>query len=103
MYIELQISRSKNIEPILVPWGAAEWEFHETLLSACDSPILREVFKSIYDQFRQQQATHAGNFGFFERNVDEHRRIVDAALAGDAVECQQAIHDHLCRNLIKPD
>ncbi|NRB19480.1 MAG: GntR family transcriptional regulator [Rhodobacteraceae bacterium] len=101
-YIESQIKRSDNIEPILVPWGAAEWEFHETLLSASESPILREVFKSIYDQFRQQQATHGSNFGFFDRNVDEHQRIVDAALSGDAVECKQAIYDHLSRNLITP-
>lgn len=100
-YIESQISKSENIEPILMPWGAAEWEFHETLLSASDSEVLREVFKSIYDQFRQQLATQGDNFGFFEGNIGEHRRIVDAALSGDADEVCKAIHDHLCRTLIK--
>lgn len=99
-YIESEIRRSKNIEPILVPWGAAEWEFHETLVSACDSPILREVFKSIYDQFRQQLATQTENHSLFDLTTGEHQRIVDAALSGDATECKQAIHAHLRRNLI---
>ncbi|PCJ10057.1 MAG: transcriptional regulator [Rhodobacteraceae bacterium] len=100
-HIESRISKAENIESILMPWGAAEWEFHETLLSASDSALLREVFKSIYDQFRQQLATQSDNFGFFEGNINEHRRIVDAALAGDADEICKAIHDHLCRTLLK--
>lgn len=99
-YIESRVSRTKEIESIVLPWGAAEWEFHETLISASDSTILRESFQSIYDQFRQQLATHKGNYGFFDRNILEHQRIVDAALSGDIEECKRAIHDHLSGNLI---
>lgn len=99
-HIESRISKLGEVETILMPWGAAEWEFHETLVSACDTAVLREVLKSVYDQFRQQLATQGENFGFFEGNIAEHQRIVDAALSGDADECQQAIHDHLRRNLI---
>ena len=69
-------------------------------MSACDSPVLMEVFKSVYDQFCQQPAIQSDNFGIVDKNNSEHQRIVDAALSGDAAECQQAIHDHLCRNLM---
>lgn len=99
-HIESRISKTGDVEPVLRPWCAAEWEFHETLISASDSPVLRETFKSIYDQFRQQLVAQASNYGFFEGNIAEHKRIVDAALSGNAEECQQSIHDHLSRNLI---
>ena len=101
-HIEARISASGEIESVLVPWCAAEWEFHETLVSASDSPILRETFRSIYDQFRQQLVTRARNYGYFEGNIAEHKTIVDAALAGDEAGLQQAIYDHLKRNLIPP-
>lgn len=99
-HIESRIRRNGEIETVLVPWSTAEWEFHETLISACDSPVLRETFKSIYDQFRQQLVTQPHNYGFFEGNIGEHERIVDAALSGDAEQCKQSIYDHLRRNLI---
>jgi DNA-binding GntR family transcriptional regulator len=99
-HIEFRISKSGDVESILKHWCDAEWEFHETLVSASDSPVLRETFRSIYDQFRQQLVTPNHNYGFFEGNIAEHKRILDAALSGDADECQQAVYDHLCRNLI---
>lgn len=99
-HIESRISKIGRVEPVLIPWCSAEWEFHETLVSASDSPVLRETFKSIYDQFRQQLVTQAHNYGFFAGNIAEHKRIVDAALSGDGDECKQSIHDHLSRNLI---
>lgn len=104
-HIENQISKIGSIEPVLIPWCKAEWEFHETLVSACDSPILRSTFQSVYDQFRQQLVTRERNFGYFEGNIAEHQRIVDCALNGTPQEVREALHDHLKRNLIasQPD
>jgi len=101
-HIEAAISGSGTLEPILTLWCAAEWEFHDALSAACESPLLRETFRSIYDQFRQQLITRERNFGYFPDNVAEHQMILDAALRRDETACRQHIHDHLARNLI-PD
>ena len=99
LHIETQIRNTGEIEPILIPWCRAEWEFHETLVSACDSPFLIRTFQSIYDQFRQQLVSKERNYGYFPGNVSEHQRIVETALAKDADALRAAIHDHLKRNL----
>jgi len=98
-HIESRIVDAGEIEPFLLPWCAAEWEFHETLVAECGSPLLCETFRSVYDQFRQQLVTQERNYGYFAGNISEHQRIVEAALAGNADICAQAIHDHLARNL----
>jgi len=98
-HIESEIARSGNIEPLLPLWSAAEWEFHDTLSAACESPLLRETFRAIFDQFRQQHVTRERKFGYFPDNVTEHQKIVEAALARDETAMRQAIHDHLKRNL----
>ena len=99
-HIEKQIAKTGAIEPVLIPWCTAEWEFHETLISASDSPVLRSTFKSIYDQFRQQLVSKARNFGYFPGNIAEHQRIVDSAVNSDATDLRAAIYDHLSRNLL---
>lgn len=99
-HIEDRITKAGDVVPFLIPWCAAEWEFHETLISACDSPILRETFRSVYDQFRQQLITKERNYGYFNGNISEHERIVAAAIAGDRDSLCENVHDHLSRNLI---
>lgn len=98
-HIEAEIARTGDVEPLLPLWSNAEWEFHDTLSSACESPLLRQTFRTIYDQFRQQLITRARNFGYFADNVTEHQKIVAAAMARDETACRQHIHDHLARNL----
>jgi len=100
-HIESRISKTGDVVPVITPWCAAEWEFHETLVSASDSPVLRETFRSVYDQFRQQLVSPEHNYGFLEGNIVEHKRIVDAALTGNVDEVCVAIYDHLRRNLIR--
>lgn len=99
-HIETRIAKADDITEALKPWCAAEWGFHETLVSASDSPLLRSTFKAIYDQFRQQLVTKERNYGYFSNNVAEHARIVECALAADADDLRQAIYDHLSRNLL---
>lgn len=98
-HIEAQISRFGEIEPVLLPWCAAEWQFHEALIAACQSPLLHRTFRSIYDQFRQQLVTRERNYGYFSENVAEHQSIMEAALTRDVELCQQRIFEHLARNL----
>ena len=99
-HIENEISKTGQTAPLLGPWSAAEWEFHYTLISACGSDVLRETFRMVYDQFRQQLITKARNYGYFPGNVAEHKQIVEAVQARDAALCRQRIYDHLARNLV---
>ncbi|MDJ0628161.1 MAG: GntR family transcriptional regulator [Rhodobacter sp.] len=101
-HIEAEIDRRGMEPPVVRLWCTAEWEFHDALGAACGSPFLRQTFRAIFDQFRQQHVTEAGKYGFATGNVAEHRRIVDAALDRDEAACRAQIHAHLERNLL-PD
>ena len=99
-HIENRIHDTGRVEPMVDLWCAAEWEFHDTLMSACESPLLRQTYAQVYDQFRQQLVTRERNYGYFPGNVTEHFGIVQAALARDETLCRARIHDHLARNLM---
>lgn len=102
-HIETQIVRESLQDMYVTLWSDAEFEFHETLISACGSPILRETYANIYFQFRQQMVHLERDFGsdYFQAIIKEHQAILDAALARDIGGCQKAIYEHLERNLLK--
>ncbi|WP_235913254.1 GntR family transcriptional regulator [Oceanomicrobium pacificus] len=81
-------------------WNAAEYGFHDTLMSACGSQMLRDTHRRFYDRFRQFVVQRDGNAGFLEQNIAQHKAILDAALARDQAATAAAIHDHLAHNLI---
>ena len=100
-HIEKQLAgRTPHGADILL-WSDAEMGFHETLISACGSPLLRETHRNVYAQFRQQMVGLQRDFGrdYFEAIIGEHQAILDAALARDPDACKAAIHDHLKRNI----
>lgn len=100
-HIETQMAGSDRSEEGLTLWSEAEAEFHQTLISACGSELLRETFENVYYQFRQQMMGLDRDFGdnYFHAIIAEHQRIVDAALTRNRAACDQAIYDHLRRNL----
>jgi len=100
-HIETQIASQSVVQPFMDLWSDAEIEFHQTLISECRSPLLRETYGNIYVQFRQQMVSQERDFGtnYFEAIISEHQRILDAALARAIDGCKQAIYDHLKRNL----
>ena len=101
-HIETRIRSSSQVLEFLDLWIEAEREFHETLISACGSDVLKRMHRTIYAQFRQQLVISDRNFSFLPENITQHQLIVDAALAGDEDLVRQRIHDHLARNLILP-
>ncbi len=54
LHIERQIISGGDAQNLLPYWTEAEREFHETLISACGSPMLIQTYAKIYLQFRQQ-------------------------------------------------
>lgn len=97
-HIESQFQTSVPLRHHLRVWSAAEWEFHDSVISACDSPFLRSTYRLIYDQFRQQKISQP-NYGYHPENVPEHLAILNAALARDAHAARVAVYNHMKRNL----
>ena len=101
LHIERLIVAAEDVKAFLPLWTDAEREFHETLVSACGSPLLIQTFSQVYLQFRQQFVGQQRDFGssYFEAIITEHKAVVDAALARDQDACRAAIYEHMKRNL----
>jgi len=104
-HIERMIFRLGELADNIRLWSQVEWEFHDTLISACGSPLLRQNYRNTYDQFRQQMIAQERDFGknYFESIIAEHQAILDAALGDNEEACRDAIFQHLRRNFIKTE
>jgi DNA-binding GntR family transcriptional regulator len=102
-HLEKRISAATDTSVFITHWIRAEEEFHQALISACGSQILKDMHRLIYAQFRQQLITTDRTFVFLTENIDQHQEIVDAALNGDEAMVRARIHDHLKRNMIPQD
>jgi len=63
-HIETRIHGADDPAPFVDIWFNAEREFHETLISACGSNLLKAHHAQVYDQFRQQLMVADRNFGW---------------------------------------
>ncbi|MEM8751337.1 MAG: GntR family transcriptional regulator [Pseudomonadota bacterium] len=76
-------------------WSAYDRAFHEALIEACGSTLLRARHHEIYDRFKQHVIAQDPTLGFRgEALVREHTDILDAALARDPVACAAALQRH---------
>jgi len=100
-HIETRIHAVDDAEPLVPLWFKAEQEFHETLISACESDILKATHLQVYARFRQQLMVADRDFDYISANILHHHDILVAALAGDERATRQKIHDHLERHLIE--
>jgi len=74
-------------------WKQYDWEFHQALISACGSKVLMDTHASIFDKYLRYQMlslTYRGQVA-----ADEHRQLLDAALARDAVTGQAVLKKHV--------
>lgn len=101
-HIETRVRSSGDVIPLLGLWSRAEQEFHETLIDACGSGLLKRTHVVIYEQFRQQLVSAETNYGYFPENIREHQTILDAALERNEDLMRVSINDHLARNLMRP-
>ncbi len=99
-HLEMRLNTTRNSEPFIDLWFAAERQFHETLISACGSEVLITTHQQIYGRFRQQLMVEDRAFDFISSNIRHHQQILDAAMAGDEALTRAKIHDHLARHLI---
>ena len=76
-------------------WSSAHREFHDALVAACDSPTLLELRATLYarsERYRRLSAV----LGKHHRTVaDEHRSLLDAAIARDVGGVTAASERHI--------
>jgi len=98
-HIETRIHGQDDPSPMVDIWFNAENEFHQTLISACGSEMLKQTHRRIYAQFRQQLMVADRRFDFISENIEHHAEILGAALEGNEDLTRKKIHDHLSRHL----
>jgi DNA-binding GntR family transcriptional regulator len=76
-------------------WGALNWRFHSTLLSAADRPLTLGVLNTLHNQsdryMRMQLALTHGE----DRAIGEHRAIAAAARGRDAEAASALLRMHI--------
>lgn len=75
-------------------WSEAHRVFHRTLLEGCDNPVLMDTFDRMWtaSELARRWSAHR-NPG--RDGVAEHRRLEQAALAGDADAAVEVLVQHL--------
>jgi DNA-binding GntR family transcriptional regulator len=75
-------------------WAAAHARFHESLVEGCDSPLLKQLRRSLYDASERYRIWSAP----VERSRDiprEHRDILEAALARNETRAIELLVQHI--------
>ena len=70
-----------------------DWEFHQALLSACGSKVLLEAHGEIFDKYLRYLIIAVVFRG--EIAVQEHRQLLEYALARDAKAAQAVLVKHI--------
>ncbi len=74
-------------------WKRYDWEFHQTLISACGSRVLMDTHAIIFDKYLRYQMislTFRGQIA-----ADEHRQLLEAALKRDSKQAQTVLRKHV--------
>ena len=73
-HIEKQDERQFGPRALRIgPGPNAIGNFHDTLMSACGSDLLRQTHRAIYDKFRQQVVSELKYFGFAMKRLSNTR------------------------------
>ena len=74
-------------------WKQYDWQFHQTLISACGSRLLMETHAAIFDKYLRYQIVALG----FRSGVaaQEHKLLLEAALRRDAGKAREVLSVHV--------
>lgn len=78
-------------------WKRYDWEFHQAMISACNSQNLLALHGTIFDQYLRYQMlvlTYRG-----APAVEDHRKMLDAALARDSATAVSVLQNHIRQGL----
>lgn len=75
------------------PWKRYDWQFHQSLISACGSRILIETHAAIFDKYLRYQILALSYRGGVA--AKEHRALLDCALDRDATKACKILQAHV--------
>jgi DNA-binding GntR family transcriptional regulator len=100
------IRDAANLEPLRRGFGVEELEahrrFHRAIYRASHNDLLVNTLDALWDKAdRYRRVGLAGEHGRQERDrkADEHRRLVDCVVAGDADGAAAVMHEHISTSL----
>lgn len=76
-------------------WKAAHREFHTALISACNSPTLMAVHKTLFDRAERYRCLSAALRPLPRDKLGEHRALMQAALGRNADLAISLIENHI--------
>lgn len=79
-------------------WKRRDWEFHLAVIQACGSHNLMALHSVLFDKYLRYQMLVLSNRG--QKAVDEHRRILEAALARDVEAAEAELRQHVENGLV---
>ena len=74
-------------------WKRYDREFHHSLIQACGSQTLLDLYAGVFDHYLRYQMVAVVFRGTIA--ADEHRRLLDCALARDAERACDVLGDHV--------
>lgn len=74
-------------------WKRYDWEFHQSLISACGSKVLKQLHGAVFDKYLRYQMIALSFRG--DIAAGEHRTLLDCALKRDADEARRILTKHL--------
>lgn len=96
LHLVTRVPRKHPDDPRLMDdeWDRRHSLFHAALMSGCDSPILNQFCRQLYDRAdRYRRLSLAVEYG--PRDIDaEHRAIVEAVLDHDATRATAILSEH---------
>ncbi len=76
-----------------IDWVRYDWEFHQAIVSACNSVTLMATLSSVFDRFLRYHLLARTFRG--PAVVDDHKLLFEAALKKDAVGAKAIVHKHI--------
>jgi GntR family transcriptional repressor for pyruvate dehydrogenase complex len=78
-----------------VAFAAADVEFHEAIIEACNNPFLQSIAGSLYMLGKKSRTITSRIPATLERSLQDHREILDALQARDPQRASEAMRSHL--------
>lgn len=78
-------------------FAAADVEFHEAIIEACDNPFLQSIAGSLYMLGKKSRTITSRIPATLERSLQDHRDILVALKARDPQRAADAMRTHLIR------
>ncbi|WP_431322878.1 GntR family transcriptional regulator [Rhizobium sp. YTU87027] len=76
-----------------IDWVRYDWEFHQAIVSACNSATLMAALSSVFDRFLRYHMLARSFRG--QAVVDDHKRLFELALKRDVEGARSVVRRHI--------